>query len=105
MVFFPFYAAAGIPSNIIIQRIGPSRWLCIITLATGLCTFVLSFTFSQLIDARFLGMTLMSRVKTSDVNGSAPSRQAEPIFQPAKPVNWLQAITSLALRLAGSERL
>ena len=64
MVFFPFYAAAGIPSNIIIQRIGPSRWLCIITLATGLCTFVLSSTFSQLIDARFLGMTLMSRVKT-----------------------------------------
>ena len=64
MVFFPFYAAAGIPSNIIIRTMGPSRWLFIITLATGPCTFVLSFAFSKLIDAQFLGMTLMGSVKT-----------------------------------------
>lgn len=43
---------------------GPSRWLFIITLAAGLCVFVLSFAFCWLIDAQFLGMTLMGSVKT-----------------------------------------
>jgi len=36
-VFFPWYVAAEIPSNIMMKRTSPSLWLCIIMLAWGLC--------------------------------------------------------------------
>lgn len=36
-VFFPFYVAAEIPSNIMMKRTSPSLWLCIIMLAWGVC--------------------------------------------------------------------
>lgn len=36
-VFFPFYVAAEIPSNIMMKRTSPSLWLCIIMTAWGVC--------------------------------------------------------------------
>lgn len=36
-VFFPWYVAAEIPSNIMMKRTSPSLWLCIIMLAWGVC--------------------------------------------------------------------
>jgi sugar phosphate permease len=36
-VFFPFYVAAEIPSNIMMKRTSPSLWLCIIMTVWGVC--------------------------------------------------------------------
>lgn len=36
-VFFPFYVAAEIPSNIMMKRTSPSKWLCIIMVVWGVC--------------------------------------------------------------------
>ncbi|TFK43569.1 major facilitator superfamily domain-containing protein [Crucibulum laeve] len=36
-VFFPWYVAAEIPSNIMMKRTSPSLWLCIIMIAWGIC--------------------------------------------------------------------
>ncbi|KAF9524342.1 major facilitator superfamily domain-containing protein [Crepidotus variabilis] len=36
-VFFPWYVAAEIPSNIMMKRTSPSLWLCIIMLVWGVC--------------------------------------------------------------------
>ncbi|KDR66528.1 hypothetical protein GALMADRAFT_273465 [Galerina marginata CBS 339.88] len=36
-VFFPWYVAAEIPSNIMMKRTSPSLWLCIIMIAWGVC--------------------------------------------------------------------
>ncbi|KAJ3506752.1 hypothetical protein NLJ89_g6693 [Agrocybe chaxingu] len=36
-VFFPWYVAAEIPSNIMMKRTSPSLWLCIIMVAWGVC--------------------------------------------------------------------
>ncbi|EDR02787.1 uncharacterized protein LACBIDRAFT_239030 [Laccaria bicolor S238N-H82] len=53
-LFFPFYAVAAIPSNLFLRKIGPSRWLCIITMATGLCMTLMGTvkTFGTLLVAR-----------------------------------------------------
>jgi len=36
-IFFPFYVAAEIPSNMMMKRTSPSLWLCIIMVAWGVC--------------------------------------------------------------------
>ncbi|KAF8157195.1 major facilitator superfamily domain-containing protein [Crassisporium funariophilum] len=36
-VFFPWYVAAEIPSNLMMKRTSPSLWLCIIMVAWGIC--------------------------------------------------------------------
>lgn len=36
-VFFPWYVAAEIPSNIMMKRTSPSKWLCTIMVAWGIC--------------------------------------------------------------------
>lgn len=36
-VFFPFYVAAEVPSNIMMKRTSPSKWLCTIMVAWGIC--------------------------------------------------------------------
>jgi len=38
-VFFPWYVAAEVPSNIMMKRTSPSKWLCIIMVAWGICKF------------------------------------------------------------------
>lgn len=38
-VFFPWYVIAEVPSNIMMKRTSPSKWLCIIMVAWGLCMF------------------------------------------------------------------
>lgn len=37
-IFFPFYVAAEVPSNMAMKRFRPSIWIPIIMLAWGLCT-------------------------------------------------------------------
>jgi len=37
-IFFPFYVAAEIPSNIMMKRTSPSLWIMLIMLAWGICT-------------------------------------------------------------------
>ncbi|KAI5819542.1 major facilitator superfamily domain-containing protein [Pyronema omphalodes] len=36
-VFFPWYVIAEVPSNIMMKRTSPSKWLCTIMVAWGLC--------------------------------------------------------------------
>ncbi|KAI5781445.1 major facilitator superfamily domain-containing protein [Geopyxis carbonaria] len=36
-VFFPWYVAAEVPSNLMMKRTSPSLWLCIIMVAWGVC--------------------------------------------------------------------
>lgn len=36
-VFFPWYVAAEVPSNLMMKRTSPSLWLCIIMIAWGVC--------------------------------------------------------------------
>ncbi|RXW21582.1 hypothetical protein EST38_g4281 [Candolleomyces aberdarensis] len=57
-VFFPFYVAAEIPSNIMMKRTSPSLWLSIIMIAWGVCMTLMGVvtTFPGLLVARmFLG--------------------------------------------------
>ncbi|KAJ2914183.1 hypothetical protein MD484_g6232, partial [Candolleomyces efflorescens] len=53
-VFFPFYVAAEIPSNIMMKRTSPSLWLSIIMLAWGVCMTLMGVvtTFPGLLVAR-----------------------------------------------------
>ncbi|KAH6909283.1 high-affinity nicotinic acid transporter [Coprinopsis sp. MPI-PUGE-AT-0042] len=53
-IFFPFYVAAEIPSNIMMKRTSPSLWLCIIMLAWGLTMTLMGLVknFAGLLAAR-----------------------------------------------------
>lgn len=42
-IFFPFYVAAEIPSNMMMKRLRPSLWLTIIMLAWSICTICMGF--------------------------------------------------------------
>ncbi|EKD13341.1 uncharacterized protein L3040_002798 [Drepanopeziza brunnea f. sp. 'multigermtubi'] len=58
-IFFPFYVAAEIPSNMMMKRLRPSVWLTIIMLAWAVCTICLGFVknFAGLMTTRaFLGL-------------------------------------------------
>ncbi|CAL3973203.1 hypothetical protein PZA11_005501 [Diplocarpon coronariae] len=58
-VFFPFYVAAEIPSNMMMKRLRPSVWLTIIMIGWAACTICLGFVsnFHGLLVARiFLGI-------------------------------------------------
>lgn len=58
-VFFPFYIAAEIPSNMILKRIRPGLWFMIIMVAWAICTTLMGLVnnFSSLLAARmFLGL-------------------------------------------------
>ncbi|KAG2017538.1 high-affinity nicotinic acid transporter [Coprinopsis cinerea AmutBmut pab1-1] len=58
-IFFPFYVAAEIPSNIMMKRTSPSLWLCIIMLGWGLCMTLMGIVkdFAGLLVTRaFLGV-------------------------------------------------
>jgi hypothetical protein len=46
-VFFPFYVAAEVPSNIMMKRTSPSKWLCTIMVAWGICRFSLKAFFAD----------------------------------------------------------
>lgn len=43
-VFFPWYVAAEIPSNMMMKRTSPSMWLCVIMVAWGVCKFFFFFS-------------------------------------------------------------
>ncbi|RXW25479.1 hypothetical protein EST38_g296 [Candolleomyces aberdarensis] len=53
-VFFPWYVAAEIPSNIMMKRTSPSLWLCIIMIGWGLCMTLMGIVkdFTGLLIAR-----------------------------------------------------
>ncbi|KAF8660605.1 hypothetical protein AX16_001584 [Volvariella volvacea WC 439] len=53
-VFFPFYVAAEVPSNIMMKRTSPSLWICIIMLAWSICTTLMGLVhnFTGLLIAR-----------------------------------------------------
>jgi len=38
-VFFPWYVLAEVPSNLMMKRTSPSKWLCTIMVAWGLCMY------------------------------------------------------------------
>ncbi len=42
-LFFLAYAAAGVPSNLMLMRFGPRRWLAVIMLVWGLCASGMMF--------------------------------------------------------------
>ncbi|TFK22746.1 high-affinity nicotinic acid transporter [Coprinopsis marcescibilis] len=53
-IFFPFYVAAEIPSNIMMKRTSPSLWLCIMMVAWGVCMTLMGLVknFTGLLIAR-----------------------------------------------------
>jgi MFS family permease len=53
-VFFPFYVAAEIPSNIMMKRIRPSIWIPSIMVAWSICTALMGLVhnFAGLLAAR-----------------------------------------------------
>ncbi|KAJ3576510.1 hypothetical protein NP233_g372 [Leucocoprinus birnbaumii] len=53
-VFFPFYVAAEIPSNIMMKRTSPSLWISLIMLVWGACMTLMGFvqSFTGLLFAR-----------------------------------------------------
>jgi len=55
-VFFPFYVAAEVPSNMMMKRLRPSLWLTIIMLAWAICTIGMGFVkdFKDLVIVRAL---------------------------------------------------
>jgi len=58
-IFFPFYVAAEIPSNMMMKRLRPSLWLTIIMIAWAICTICMGFVhnYAGLMAARvFLGI-------------------------------------------------
>lgn len=58
-IFFPFYVAAEVPSNMAMKRFRPSVWIPIIMLAWGLCTTLMGIvqSYPGLMVARaFLGL-------------------------------------------------
>lgn len=58
-VFFPFYVAAEVPSNMAMKRFRPSVWIPIIMLAWGICTTLMGIVqnYTGLMVARaFLGL-------------------------------------------------
>merc|ERR1712000_734710 len=58
-IFFPFYVAAEIPSNMMMKRLRPSLWLTIIMVAWAICTICMGFVhnYAGLMAARvFLGI-------------------------------------------------
>ncbi|KAH6677081.1 major facilitator superfamily domain-containing protein [Halenospora varia] len=58
-IFFPFYVAAEIPSNMMMKRLRPSLWLTIIMVAWAICTICMGFVkdFTGLMVVRaFLGV-------------------------------------------------
>lgn len=58
-IFFPFYVAAEVPSNMAMKRFRPSIWIPIIMLAWGLCTTLMGIVhnYTGLMVARaFLGL-------------------------------------------------
>ncbi|KAG9240378.1 major facilitator superfamily domain-containing protein [Calycina marina] len=58
-VFFPFYVAAEIPSNMMMKRLRPSLWLTIIMIGWSVCTIAMGFVknFHGLLAVRiFLGI-------------------------------------------------
>ncbi|CAG8949085.1 hypothetical protein HYFRA_00002214 [Hymenoscyphus fraxineus] len=42
-IFFPFYVAAEVPSNMMMKRLRPSLWLTIIMLGWAICTICMGF--------------------------------------------------------------
>lgn len=59
-VFFPFYVAAEIPSNVMMKRLRPSMWLTIIMVAWAIVMICMGFVqnFAGLIATRaILGIT------------------------------------------------
>lgn len=42
-IFFIGYAFFGVPSNLILARVGARRWICILMLLWGLCSFALVY--------------------------------------------------------------